>query len=103
MWDKETMAPGSTLRVKRSPTTPAVHNGSVYVIPPATPITGKARQPHLDEQSSQDLDELIFALKTGAGYSPSEISHPLDREVETTEAGGNQYEMRRISIADTHL
>ena len=101
MWEKETMAPDSNLRVKRSPASPAVNNGSVYVIPPATPITGKARHP--DDHSSQDLDELIFALKTGGGYTPSEISHPLDREVETTDAGGNQYEMRRISIADTHL
>ncbi len=96
---------GNTLRVQRSP--PALHGGrgggSVYVIPPTTPLPDKARLTHVDDRSSQDLDELIFALKTGVEYSPSEMSHQLDREVETTNPGASQLEMRRISIADTHL
>ncbi len=75
---------------------------SVYVVPPATPITAKTINRNQDDRSSQDLDELIFALKTGGAYSPSDISHAADREVESTDVT-NQYEMRRISIADTHL
>ena len=56
-------------------------------------------QPHIT-RDSQDLDDLIFALKTGRGYAPSEVSAPRGRELELADG---EVEMRRISIADTHL
>ncbi len=97
------MAPGSNLTVRRSQAAPVVGGNSVYVIPPAPPITDKSRALHPDEHSAQDLDELIYALKTGAGYTASDTSQPLDREAETMDGAPNKYEMRRIAIADTHL
>ena len=56
------------------------------------------------EQSSQDFDELIFALKTGRGYTPSTDltdAHGINDQHSPAQSG--TLEARRIAIADTHL
>ena len=76
--------------------------GGVYVVPaPAYEV--KPPSQRTADRDSQDFDELIFALKTGGGYTPSDSSHPPNpHEVPDPNETAN-YEMRRISIADTHL
>lgn len=80
------------LQVKRS-----AANGNIYVIPPYDNKTLS------DDKDSRDFDDLIYALKTGVGYSPSEGSHILEPGDDTGDSSNSQYDMRRINIADTHL
>lgn len=49
-----------------------------------------------DDIETQDFDDLIFALKTGGHFDPDEDEKPTpDRQ--------EHFELRRISIPDTHL
>ena len=92
---------------------------------PATPQQSPPRPEHDDDEDSQDFDDLIFALKTGGAYvssaEPSPIppgKRPPSRQStgwdqtqnsdsmlldDTHDESQAHYEMRRISIADTHL
>ena len=95
-WEHESVNHGSQMRVKRSPAT----NGNVFIAAPPSHRGGKS--PH-DDPDSQDFDDLIFALKTGGGFTPSETSHTIDRDDIEDIHNHGPYERRRISIADTHL
>ena len=69
-----------------------------------------------EDVETADYDDLIFALKTGAGYSPSIPDDPddedrnpviepdpeLDDEAPPS-SSTEHYAMRRIKIGDTHL
>ena len=57
-------------------------------------------------EGSQDFDDLIYALKAGAGagLSPnSEASQGVDNDTAASDNSDVPFEMRRISMADTHL
>lgn len=61
-------------------------------------------------ESGSHMDNLMFALKTGISYSQDEDSQPPMHEMEgfarrgrQPAAASEQYRLRRISIADTHL
>jgi G-protein coupled receptor 98 len=62
-------------------------------------IAGRMNETFEDEIETQDFDDLIFALKTGgnfdSGHDDEKDLH-LGRDEE-------HFEMRRISIPDTHL
>lgn len=49
-----------------------------------------------DDIETQDFDDLIFALKTGGHFDPTEDEKPTSERQE-------HFELRRISIPDTHL
>ena len=54
-----------------------------------------------DDYDTRDFDDLIFALKTGSQFEPT-----LGDEKDAgghIDLGEENYEMKRISIADTHL
>ena len=58
-----------------------------------------------DDPDTQDFDDLIFALKTGGHFTPSEHE---DQELEDKRNPSpplptEHYGVRRIEIADTHL
>lgn len=53
-----------------------------------------------DDLDNTDFDDLIFALKTGGQFEPSRDVD--DKDVDVSQ-GEEHFEMRRISIADTHL
>ena len=62
-----------------------------------------------DGESGSRMDDLMFALKTGdLTYSQDDTeSQPMMQEMETfphkKPSSSEQYRLRRISIADTHL
>nr|XP_006812422.1 PREDICTED: G protein coupled receptor 98-like protein isoform X1 [Saccoglossus kowalevskii] len=96
---------------------PSSHTSNIYA--PMPYANNLAPQ---DEPDSQEFDDLIFALKTGTTYSPSEDDGLSERArsshlgdvtdgTRSTEQlvqdmsgdADDHYELRRISIADTHL
>ena len=84
------------LRVKRSSP-----NANVYVLPAAG---YNMKPPSFDQHESQDLNELILALRAGEVMTSSESLDPLDRRDVTTDGStASRVEHKRISIADTHL
>ena len=65
-----------------------------------TDSLGRVNEMYEDDDDTQDFDDLIIALKTGGQFEPT-----LDEEkdLDMGDPGDEQYAMRRISIADTHL
>ncbi|KAM5298193.1 adhesion G-protein coupled receptor V1 [Ctenodactylus gundi] len=55
------------------------------------------------DEESQEFDDLIFALKTGAGLSASDNESGQGSQEGGTLSGSQIVELRRIPIADTHL
>ena len=53
-----------------------------------------------DDDDTQDFDDLIIALKTGGQFEPTMDE---EKDLDMGDPGDEQYAMRRISIADTHL
>lgn len=87
-WERESTMPSKSTTMKVKRTLPS--SGNIYVTPPV-----------LIRDGEEDFQDLLYALKTQESSSNadsvgsdkiSEISSKVDR-----------YEMRRISIADTHL
>lgn len=58
---------------------------------------GQVNETYEEDIETQDFDDLIFALKTGGHFDPDEDEKPPfpDRQ--------EHFELRRISIPDTHL
>ena len=56
-----------------------------------------------DDFENRDLDDLVFALKTGRQFEREPIHDDEKPELYESGQGQEHYEMRRISIADTHL
>ncbi|XP_064619709.1 adhesion G-protein coupled receptor V1-like [Lineus longissimus] len=98
-WDQDSLTHVGGMRVKRTPPV----NGNIFSI-----YDNKMPIPAEDDREDQDLDDLIFALKTGA-LTPSESSNNFEKDFDqSTTITGPPHdpfmgEMRRISIADTHL
>ena len=64
--------------------------------------------PDSDAETGSHMDDLMFAIKTGITYSQDDAdSQPLMHEMESLPrkkpSASEQYRLRRISIADTHL
>ncbi|XP_062599477.1 uncharacterized protein LOC134260996 [Saccostrea cucullata] len=87
-WERDSTLPSKSTTMKVKRTLPS--SGNIYVTPPV-----------LVRDGTDDFQDLLHALKTQESSSDadslesekiSEISSKVDR-----------YEMRRISIADTHL
>lgn len=83
------------MKVKR--TLPA--HGNIFVTPPVL-----IHPPDIDQSDSKDFDDLVYALKAGGSYTPSDINS-LDESDKLSEISSklDKYDVRRISIADTHL
>lgn len=60
---------------------------------------GRVNETFDDEMETQDFDDLIFALKTGGNFD-SELDDEKDPQYGR---GAEHFELRRISIPDTHL
>lgn len=56
-----------------------------------------------DDFENRDLDDLVFALKTGGQFEREPTDDDEKPELDGSGQGQEHYEMRRISIADTHL
>ena len=69
-----------------------------------TESLGRVNEMFEDDDDTRDFDDLIFALKTGGQYD-REPTRDDEKEPQLDSGGQGEehYEMRRISIADTHL
>ncbi|XP_036887970.1 adhesion G-protein coupled receptor V1 [Sturnira hondurensis] len=77
---------------------PSSQNGATF------PASGGYGQGSLiADEESQEFDDLIFALKTGAGLSVSDNESGQGSQEGGTLTDSQIVELRRIPIADTHL
>ncbi|KAB0357997.1 hypothetical protein FD754_002153 [Muntiacus muntjak] len=77
---------------------PSPQNGATF------PSSGGYGQGSLiADEESQEFDDLIFALKTGAGLSVSDNESGQGSQDGGTLTDSQIVELRRIPIADTHL
>ncbi|KAK9408409.1 G-protein coupled receptor 98-like [Crotalus adamanteus] len=94
-WERTSPRTGTEARTvfKQSP-----QNGSAYI------AAGEFRNSSLmADEESQEFDDLIFALKTGAGLNISDTESCHGSLDGSTIANSQIVELRRIPIADTHL
>jgi len=77
-------------------------------IPSSSLVKRRPVSPPTDQEDSQ-LDDIMFMLKTGVSYSTEEgiresyATNATDETDTTKPSSSEHYELRRISIADTHL
>lgn len=55
-----------------------------------------------DEEASQ-MDDLMFALRTGTSYPQGDLQPLVELDSRRKPTGSEQLQLRRISIADTHV
>lgn len=92
-WERGTQGSRSQMTVRRA--TPS----QVYLNPPIA-IVSPAATSDLDPQ---DFDDLLYALKTGQSFTPSEMSRSIADDDSQLSTKLDRYETKRIDIADTHL
>ncbi|XP_048257204.1 adhesion G-protein coupled receptor V1-like isoform X2 [Haliotis rufescens] len=91
-WERDSIGPRSQMTVKRA------LPSQVYINPPVSIISG----PSHSDMEDRDFDELLYALKAGGSFAPSEVSHGADNlSIQSDRL--ERYETKRIDIADTHL
>uniref|UniRef100_A0A8C3KZ87 G-protein coupled receptors family 2 profile 2 domain-containing protein n=1 Tax=Chrysolophus pictus TaxID=9089 RepID=A0A8C3KZ87_CHRPC len=94
-WERASLQPASqaSSAFKQSP-----QNGNVF-----HPSGGFSNSSLVADEESQEFDDLIFALKTGAGLSVSDNESCHGSQDGGSMANSQIVELRRIPIADTHL
>ncbi|XP_048451341.1 adhesion G-protein coupled receptor V1-like [Rhincodon typus] len=94
-WERASLRPSSQASsiFKQSP-----QIGSIY-----TTTGGYANSNLVADEESQEFDDLIFALKTGAGLNASDNESYHGSQDGGSIANSQIVELRRIPIADTHL
>uniref|UniRef100_UPI00398F1058 adhesion G-protein coupled receptor V1 isoform X2 n=1 Tax=Pristiophorus japonicus TaxID=55135 RepID=UPI00398F1058 len=94
-WERASLRPISQASsiFKQSP-----QNGSTYAT-----TGGYANSNLVADEESQEFDDLIFALKTGAGLNASDNESYHGSQDGGSIANSQIVELRRIPIADTHL
>ncbi|XP_069736689.1 adhesion G-protein coupled receptor V1, partial [Phaenicophaeus curvirostris] len=94
-WERASLQPASqaSAAFKQSP-----QNGNVF-----HPSGGFSTSSLVADEESQEFDDLIFALKTGAGLSISDNESCHGSQDGGSMANSQIVELRRIPIADTHL
>lgn len=65
-----------------------------------TDSLGRVNEMYEDDDDTQDFDDLVIALKTGGQFEPTMDE---EKDLDMGDPGDEQYAMRSISIADTHL
>ncbi|XP_007428034.1 G-protein coupled receptor 98-like, partial [Python bivittatus] len=94
-WERASLRTGSQARAVF---TQSPQNGSAYI------AAGGFRNSSLvADEESQEFDDLIFALKTGAGLNISDTESCHGSHDGSTIVNSQIVELRRIPIADTHL
>uniref|UniRef100_A0ABM5FTD0 Adhesion G-protein coupled receptor V1 isoform X1 n=1 Tax=Pogona vitticeps TaxID=103695 RepID=A0ABM5FTD0_9SAUR len=94
-WERASLRPISQASAvfKQSP-----QNGSAYAT-----AGGFSNSSLVADEESQEFDDLIFALKTGAGLHISDTESCHGSQDGSTLVNSQIVELRRIPIADTHL
>uniref|UniRef100_A0A8C7EBG5 Adhesion G-protein coupled receptor V1 n=1 Tax=Nothoprocta perdicaria TaxID=30464 RepID=A0A8C7EBG5_NOTPE len=94
-WERASLQPASQASAAF---TPSPQNGNVF-----HPAGGFSNSSLVADEESQEFDDLIFALKTGAGLSVSDNDSCHGSQDGGSMANSQIVELRRIPIADTHL
>ncbi|XP_015282612.1 PREDICTED: G-protein coupled receptor 98 [Gekko japonicus] len=94
-WERASLRPPSQASAvfKQSP-----QNGSAFTAP-----GGFSNSSLVADEESQEFDDLIFALKTGAGLTLSDTDSCHGSQDGGSMVTSQIVELRRIPIADTHL
>ncbi|XP_060091685.1 adhesion G-protein coupled receptor V1 isoform X3 [Heteronotia binoei] len=94
-WERASLRPPSQASAvfKQSP-----QNGSAFTAP-----GGFSNSSLVADEESQEFDDLIFALKTGAGITVSDMDSCHGSQDGSSMVTSQIVELRRIPIADTHL
>uniref|UniRef100_A0A8C8RXK2 Adhesion G-protein coupled receptor V1 n=1 Tax=Pelusios castaneus TaxID=367368 RepID=A0A8C8RXK2_9SAUR len=94
-WERASLRPASQANAafKQSP-----QNGNAF-----TTSGGFSNSSLVADEESQEFDDLIFALKTGAGLHVSDNDSCHGSQDGGSMANSQIVELRRIPIADTHL
>lgn len=57
-----------------------------------------------DDEETSEMDDLMFALRTGTSYSQEDMQPLVEMgESHKKPSSSEQLQLRRISIADTHV
>ncbi|XP_060617754.2 adhesion G-protein coupled receptor V1 isoform X2 [Anolis sagrei] len=94
-WERASLRPISQASAVYKP---SPQNGSAYTTP-----GGFSNSSLVADEESQEFDDLIFALKTGAGLNISDTESCHGSQDGSTMVNSQIVELRRIPIADTHL
>ncbi|XP_068782490.1 adhesion G-protein coupled receptor V1 [Struthio camelus] len=94
-WERASLQPASQASAAF---TQSPQNGNVF-----PPSGGFSNSSLVADEESQEFDDLIFALKTGAGLSVSDNDSCHGSQDGGSMANSQIVELRRIPIADTHL
>uniref|UniRef100_G1KP04 Adhesion G-protein coupled receptor V1 n=1 Tax=Anolis carolinensis TaxID=28377 RepID=G1KP04_ANOCA len=94
-WERASLRPVSQASAVFKP---SPQNGSAYTTP-----GGFSNSSLVADEESQEFDDLIFALKTGAGLNISDTESCHGSQDGSTMVNSQIVELRRIPIADTHL
>lgn len=92
-WENTTDENRRIMTVKRTLPSQVYINPPVAIISPAATI----------DSDNPDFDDLIYALKLGRSLTPSEFSRSFDDDMSQLSVALEQYETKRINIADTHV
>ncbi|XP_053146642.1 adhesion G-protein coupled receptor V1 isoform X4 [Hemicordylus capensis] len=94
-WERASLRPASqaSAAFKQSP-----QNGSAFTTP-----GGLSSSSLMADEESQEFDDLIFALKTGAGLTIGDTDSCHGSQDGSNMVNSQIVELRRIPIADTHL
>ncbi|XP_033749541.1 adhesion G-protein coupled receptor V1-like [Pecten maximus] len=93
-WERDSIPSKSTMKVKRQ----LASSGNIYVTPPVLVQSNDG-----DTTTDKDFDDLLYALKTDGSYTASDVNSLDSDKISEISSKVDKYEMRRISIADTHL
>ncbi|XP_060082724.1 adhesion G-protein coupled receptor V1-like [Ylistrum balloti] len=91
-WERDSIPFKSTMKVKRQ----LASSGNIYVTPPVLVQSTEG-------DTDKDFDDLLYALKTDGSYTASDVNSLDSDKISEISSKVDKYEMRRISIADTHL
>ncbi|XP_069137444.1 adhesion G-protein coupled receptor V1-like isoform X2 [Argopecten irradians] len=92
-WERDSIPSKSTMKVKRQ----LASSGNIYVTPPVLVQSTDG------DTTDKDFDDLLYALKTDGSYTASDVNSLDSDKISEISSKVDKYEMRRISIADTHL
>ncbi|XP_041376199.1 adhesion G-protein coupled receptor V1-like [Gigantopelta aegis] len=93
-WERDSVGQHSQMTVKRA------LPSQVYIDPPVAYIT----PPSHNDVDDKDFDEILYALKAGGSFAPSEVSHNVDDDnLSELSVRLEGFQTKKIEITDTHL
>ena len=93
-WERDSVGQHSQMTVKRA------LPSQVYIDPPVAYITPPSR----NADDDKDFDEILYALKAGGSFAPSELSRSADEDnLSELSVRMEGFHTKKVEITDTHL